>query len=198
MSGRSTFNGVNLPIGPSAGTINHGLFVWSGRSVLVGQGHQYLWYTDHKGLIHLLNQWDLSGRQARWLEKVSECDFEVIYVPGAENILSDALSCLYSNNEPGTVRTSSKYTYHDVIDNDVLSAHVISMPVLVGKEGKAASMRKRRGRMKPEPAETGRPAPMAVGLCLISWTNAVLPITQGMEVSRLSRMWIDPGWPSTV
>ena len=31
------------------------------------------------------------------------------------------------------------------------------MPVLVGKEGKAASMRKRCGRTKPEPAETGRP-----------------------------------------
>ena len=43
MSGRSTFNGVNLPISPSAGTINHGLFVWSGGSVLLGQGHQYLW-----------------------------------------------------------------------------------------------------------------------------------------------------------
>ena len=42
MSGQSTFNGVNLPIGPLAGTINHGLFVWSGGSVLLGQGHQYL------------------------------------------------------------------------------------------------------------------------------------------------------------
>ena len=50
MSGRSTFNGVNLPIGPSAGTINHGLFVWSGRSVLVGQGHQYLWH-EHIALV---------------------------------------------------------------------------------------------------------------------------------------------------
>ena len=43
MSGQSTFNGVNLPISPSAGTINHGLFVWLGGSALLGQGHQYLW-----------------------------------------------------------------------------------------------------------------------------------------------------------
>ena len=28
-NGWSTFNGVNLPIGPSADTINYGLFVWS-------------------------------------------------------------------------------------------------------------------------------------------------------------------------
>ena len=112
---------------------------------------------DHKGLIHLLNQWDLSGRQARWLEKVSEFDFEVIYVPGAENILSDTLSHLYSHNEPGTVCVRSKYTYHNVIDNDVLSAHTILMPVLVGKEGEAVSLPKCRGRKKAEPAETGRP-----------------------------------------
>ena len=38
-SGRSTFNRANLPIGP----INHGRFVWSGCSVLLGQGHSYLW-----------------------------------------------------------------------------------------------------------------------------------------------------------
>ena len=121
------------------------------------QGVRFRWYTDHKGLIHLLNQRDLSGRQARWLEKVSEFDFEVIYVPGAENILSDALSRLYSNDEPGTVHARSEYTYHDIINNDVLSSHAISMPVLVGKEGEAASLPKRRGRSKLEPAESGRP-----------------------------------------
>ena len=36
MSGRSTFNGVNLIISPSAGTINHGLFVWLGGLSVVG------------------------------------------------------------------------------------------------------------------------------------------------------------------
>jgi hypothetical protein len=71
------------------------------------------------------------------LEKVSEFDFKVIYVPGSQNILSDTLSRLYSNDEPGTVRARSEYMYHDVINNNVLSAHAISMPVLVRKEGKA-------------------------------------------------------------
>lgn len=68
------------------------------------QGVKFTWYTDHKGLIHLLNQKNLLGRQARWLEKISEFDFVVVYVPGADNILSDALSRLYSNDEAGTVR----------------------------------------------------------------------------------------------
>ena len=35
------------------------------------QGVHFQWYTDHKGLIHLLNQRNLSGRQARWIEKIS-------------------------------------------------------------------------------------------------------------------------------
>ena len=125
------------------------------RDVL--QGVRFRWYTDHKGLIHLLNQRDLSGRQACWLEKVSEFNFEIKYIPGTENILSNALSRLYSNDEPGTVCARSKYTYHDVINNDVLSTHAISMPILVRKEGEAVLLPKCRGCKKAEPAETGCP-----------------------------------------
>jgi len=89
-------------------------------------------------LVHLLKQKNLSGRQARWLEKISEFDFEVIYVPGAENILSDALSRLYSFDQPGTVHARSEYTYHDVVNNDDLNDFLVSMPLLVGMEGENA------------------------------------------------------------
>jgi hypothetical protein len=47
-----------------------------------------------QGLIHLINQKNLSGRQARWIEKISSLDFEVRYIPGTENILADTLSLL--------------------------------------------------------------------------------------------------------
>jgi hypothetical protein len=47
---------------------------------------------DHKGLIHLYHQKHLSGRQARWIEKISEYDFVIEYLPGVENILPDVLS----------------------------------------------------------------------------------------------------------
>jgi RNase H-like domain found in reverse transcriptase/Reverse transcriptase (RNA-dependent DNA polymerase) len=56
------------------------------------QGIRFKWVTDHKGLTHLLNQENLSGRHARWLEKISSFDFEVVYIPGNENVLADALS----------------------------------------------------------------------------------------------------------
>lgn len=137
------------------------------------QGVKFTWYTDHKGLIHLLEQKNLSGRQARWMEKIAEFDFDVVYVPGTENILSDSLSHLYSYDEPGTVRAHSEYTYHDVIDNDVLGTHLISMPVLVGLEGESAGVvppdvvsalnagssrpKPRRGHKVVALAETGRP-----------------------------------------
>jgi hypothetical protein len=45
------------------------------------QGCKFTWVTDNKGLIHLINQKNLSGRQARWIEKISSFDFEGKYVP---------------------------------------------------------------------------------------------------------------------
>ncbi|KAF5353903.1 hypothetical protein D9756_007285 [Leucocoprinus leucothites] len=105
------------------------------RNILYGT--HFRWYTDHKGLIHLLKQQNLSGRQARWLEKMGEFSFEVIYVPGTENILSDALSCLYSNDGPGTMRALSEYTYHDIVDVECVPRSLITMPLLVGLEGEA-------------------------------------------------------------
>ena len=66
-------------------------------------GARFKWLTDHKGLTHLLNQKNLSGRQARWLEKISTFDFEVVYIAGSENVVADALSRIYMNDSPGTV-----------------------------------------------------------------------------------------------
>jgi len=74
------------------------------------------------------------------MEKISEFDFEVIYVPGSENILSDALSRLYSYDGPDTVCAHSEYTYHNIIDNDGLEVHSVSMPLLVGLEAMSISL----------------------------------------------------------
>ncbi|KAJ3558320.1 hypothetical protein NP233_g11530 [Leucocoprinus birnbaumii] len=112
------------------------------------QGARFRWFTDHKGLVSLLQQKDLSGRQARWLEKLSQFDFEIVYVPGSENVLSDALSRIYSNDQPGTVRARSEYTYHDVIDNDHMPIHSVTMPLHVGSEGASTIMAVTRGQAK--------------------------------------------------
>jgi hypothetical protein len=120
------------------------------------QGVHFKWITDHKGLIHLVNQKNLSGRQACWVEKIGEFDFEVEYIPGVENVLADSLSRLYSNDAGGTVRARSEYTYHDMVDEDPKISHPITMPLLAGMEAVAVTRRPRVKKVIP-PAETGRP-----------------------------------------
>jgi len=104
------------------------------------QGVKFHWFTDHKGLVHLLKQKNLSRRQARCLEKISEFDFEVIYVPSSDNVLSDALLRLYAYDKPGTVHAHNEHIYLDVADNGRLKTHSISMPLLVGLEGASINL----------------------------------------------------------
>ena len=88
------------------------------RHIDIMQGVKFKWLTDHKGLIYLLNQKNLSGQQTQWLEKISSFMFEVIYIAGSENVVVDALSRIYSNDSAGTVHASSKFSYHDVSDDN--------------------------------------------------------------------------------
>jgi hypothetical protein len=108
---------------------------------------------DHKGLIYLLNQKNLSGRQARWLEKISSFNFEVVYVPGTENILADALSRIYSDDSPTTTHSLSEYTYHDIVLDD-LEVESSDRPILANVEN--IPMPKRLKKVLPT-AETGPP-----------------------------------------
>ena len=119
------------------------------------QGVHFKWVTDHKGLIYLLNQKAVSGRQARWLEKISSFVFEVVYAAGSENVLADALSRMYSNDSVGTDRTRSEFTMYDVSDDeaDVLQTDMI---LLAGMDAVVATHRASRSKNKPG-AETGRP-----------------------------------------
>ena len=104
------------------------------------QGVHFKWITDHKGLIYLLNQKTISGRQARWLEKISSFVFEVVYVAGSENVLADALSRLYSNDSPGTVRARSEYTEFDIVDEDYVNVET-NMVMLAGLDAVVATHR---------------------------------------------------------
>ncbi|GJS65452.1 putative reverse transcriptase domain-containing protein, partial [Tanacetum coccineum] len=49
-------------------------------------------FTDHKSLQHILNQKELNMRQRRWLELLSDYDYEIRYHPGKANVVADALS----------------------------------------------------------------------------------------------------------
>jgi hypothetical protein len=120
------------------------------RDVL--QGVHFKWITDHKGLIYLLNQKAVSGRQARWIEKISSFAFTVEYAAGSENVLADALSRIYSNDSPGTERAESEYTVFDNDDDDPAEL-VTDMVLLAGLDAVVATHRN----SEESGAETGRP-----------------------------------------
>jgi hypothetical protein len=90
-------------------------------------------YTDHKGLEWISTQKKLSPCQARWLETLSEFDFEVIYLPGEENVLADALSRMYSNEPVGTIRAASKYVSAEEENTpSKLLLNLVSSPLYTG------------------------------------------------------------------
>ena len=59
----------------------HALKMW--RHHLIGR--KFILMTDNKGLKYLLDQPNLNARQARWLDFLSEYDFEIQHIKGIEN-----------------------------------------------------------------------------------------------------------------
>ncbi|GJX18926.1 putative reverse transcriptase domain-containing protein, partial [Tanacetum coccineum] len=49
-------------------------------------------FTDHKSLQHILDQKELNMRQSRWLEFLSDYNYEIRYHPGKANVVANALS----------------------------------------------------------------------------------------------------------
>ena len=49
-------------------------------------------FTDHKGLMYFAEGRDLSRRQARYLDMLSEYNIKIVYRPGPQNIKADALT----------------------------------------------------------------------------------------------------------
>nr|GEX62536.1 hypothetical protein [Tanacetum cinerariifolium] len=70
------------------GTVVFALKIW--RHYLYGT--KCTVFTDHKSLQHILDQKELNMRQRRWLELLSDYDYEIRYHPGKANVVADALS----------------------------------------------------------------------------------------------------------
>jgi hypothetical protein len=68
--------------------IVHALKMW--RHYLLGR--IFVLTTDHCGLRHLFDQQKLNDRQDRWMDLLSEFDFEIKHIKGKENTMADALS----------------------------------------------------------------------------------------------------------
>jgi hypothetical protein len=61
-------------------------------------GFEFVIYTDHRPLVYLFNLKKPSSKLFRWKLMLSEYSFKIIYKPGAQNVVADALSRV--NYEP--------------------------------------------------------------------------------------------------
>ena len=69
-----------------------------------------------------------------WAEEVF--DVEVVYVLGIENYSVRCLSCLYLNDEPGSMCVRNKYMYNIVMSNDAECTHSVNAhPCWKGGQG---------------------------------------------------------------
>jgi hypothetical protein len=57
-------------------------------------GSQFIVYTDHRTLENFDTQKDLSHRQARWMEHLSQFDMSIHYIRSEDNTVADAPPCL--------------------------------------------------------------------------------------------------------
>jgi hypothetical protein len=49
-------------------------------------------FTDHERLQNITTQPNLSGRQARWMERLQSHHIDIVYIKGKDNVVADALS----------------------------------------------------------------------------------------------------------
>ena len=102
--------------------------------------HSYIWgrpdteiYTDHKPLIHITNQTNLSAALQQWLDVVLDYNLKIVYRPGILHVLPDALSRMYSATykSPDSVwgtMTNLKFvetSFKELSPSDILCAESI-------------------------------------------------------------------------
>ncbi|GJX09493.1 putative reverse transcriptase domain-containing protein [Tanacetum coccineum] len=77
-------------------------------------------FTDHKSLQYILNQKEIKMRQRRWIELLSDYDYEIRYHPGKANVVDDALS-QKERNKPLRFR-DLMMTVHNDLPKQILKA----------------------------------------------------------------------------
>ena len=89
-------------------------------------GYRFEIWTDHKTLEHFGNQRDLSRRQVRWMEFLSQYDASINYIPGENNSAADALSRLPASSFQSISSIFSTPTRHTTskldLDTNILTA----------------------------------------------------------------------------
>ena len=100
-------------------------------------------FTDHAALKQILNEPDPRGRRARWISRLAEFDYEVIYRRGADNVVADALSRQIGNESVNNLGVVGQG-----LDGDADELLVVAKTLLEGgstPEGLDAQARRKVG-----------------------------------------------------
>jgi hypothetical protein len=84
-------------------------------------------FTDHKTLVNFDKQRDLSRRQARWMEFLSQFDFKIVYVKGEDNTVADSLSRLPSDFPDSASAVEEALSFDSMHDDDLVSRCISSV-----------------------------------------------------------------------
>jgi RNase H-like domain found in reverse transcriptase/Reverse transcriptase (RNA-dependent DNA polymerase) len=91
-------------------------------------GSHFIICSDHRTLKSFMKQPDLSRRQARWSEFLSQYDFTIEYVPGPDNTVADALSHLPSDlPEPIITPDPANDDISDLLTHALLVSPILSI-----------------------------------------------------------------------
>ncbi|SLM35176.1 t18348probable pol truncated-rice blast fungus magnaporthe gypsy retrotransposon [Lasallia pustulata] len=82
-------------------------------------------FTDHKALEHFMNSKELTRRQVRWVEKLSEYNFKIMYQTGAKNIKADALTRKPGDKPINEEDDRLKYQHQTILTPDRLKISVL-------------------------------------------------------------------------
>jgi hypothetical protein len=79
-------------------------------------GKRFELRTDHCGLKYLFGQPSLNARQSRWLEFLSEYDFDIKHIRGKENKVVDALSRRMHEMHATTISMYQTYLHDKILE----------------------------------------------------------------------------------
>ncbi|EIE90539.1 hypothetical protein RO3G_15250 [Rhizopus delemar RA 99-880] len=58
-------------------------------------GHHFTLYSDHRALTYLFTSDELNPMMVGWMDTLLSYDFDIVHIPGVQNVLPDALSRLF-------------------------------------------------------------------------------------------------------
>jgi hypothetical protein len=111
-------------------TIVHALKMW--RHYLMGKRFELR--TDHSGLKYIFEQPTLNVRKTRWLEFLSEYDFDIKHIKGKENKVVDALNRRVHIMHATTISMHQSYLKSIILNVVVTDQHYLQVKEILQQE----------------------------------------------------------------